>query len=94
MVMKRQIAVILLTPLILAAASTGARGEYYRTEQIAQEQARQLRVEHMRREQEQQRVLLQRLDDLTARVDALERQLRHASDSARPAGTTEDNESR
>lgn len=79
--MKKQIAVILLTPLILAAASTGAWGEdmFYRTEQIAQQKARQLRVDRMRRDEEQQRrVPVQRLDDLTARVDALERQLRHA----------------
>jgi hypothetical protein len=80
MVMKRQIAVILLTPLILAAASTGARGEdlFYRTEQIAQQKARQLRVDRTRQDEEQQRVPGQRGDELTARVDAPERQLRRA----------------
>jgi cell division protein FtsB len=78
--MKRQIAVILLTPLTLAAASTGVWGEdsFYRTEQLAQQKALQLRIDDMQRERERQQVLLQRLDDLTARVDALERQLQHA----------------
>ncbi|CAB3775737.1 hypothetical protein [Pararobbsia alpina] len=78
--MKRQIAVILLTPLTLAAASTGVWGEdlFYRTEQIAQQKALQLRIDDMQQGRERQQQLLQRLDDLTARVDALERQLQHA----------------
>jgi hypothetical protein len=77
--MTRQIAVI-VTPLVLAVASTGAQGEdeFYRTEQIAHQKALQLRIDHMRQEQEHQQVLLQRLDDLTSHVDALERQLQHA----------------
>jgi hypothetical protein len=79
MVMTRQIARI-VTSLVLAVASTGAQGEYefYRTEQIAQQKAPQLRIDHMRQEQKSQQVLLQRLDDLTSRVEALERQLQHS----------------